>query len=165
MTAFTDYKEFADGPLELPILGKVYRVPEISIPDGMVLAGIVDGSDEDAQKMKGVELWKLLLGPAWDEMIADGVPLAAATRAGLTVLADRQYGRELAQVTWETGADPKAIQPYLDLQAAKQNRAQRRSKSSGGAKKTPPRDSTKVTTSPAMSGDTLTVAESSGPTF
>lgn len=148
MTELTDYNKFAEGPLQFPFNGKTYTVPDVSIPEGIRLAGLIDGSDKDAKKMKGADLWQLLLGKAWDEMVADGVPLDFATRAGLTVLADRQYGRDTAVLTWETGADPKAIQPYLELQAAKNgNRAQRRSSSTGGAKKTQPRASTKVTSS------------------
>lgn len=148
MTELSDYSEFAEGPLRFPINGKVYELPPIGIEDGIVLAGIVSGKNKAAQKMEGVELWKLLLGPLWDEMIADGVPLEAATRVGLTALADRQYGREMAEITWETGADPKALQPYLRKQAAAQgNRATRRSNSTGGAKKTPSRASTKGTKS------------------
>ena len=144
----SDYSKFAAGPLRFPINGKVYELPELGIEDGMVLAGIVSGKDKAALKMAGVELWKLLLGPLWDEMAKDGVPLEAATRAALTALADRQYGRDMAVITWETGSDPKALAPYLDARRKAQgNRATRRSNSTGGAKKTPSQASTKATTS------------------
>jgi hypothetical protein len=148
MAELSDYSKFAEGPLEFPINGKRYVLPEQGIEAGITLAGIVSGKNKAAARMEGVELWKLLLGPLWDEMIADGVPLAAATRAGLTALADHQYGRDVAEITWETGADPKVLEPYLEARAAKTaNRVTRRSNSTGGAKKTPSRASTRATSS------------------
>ncbi|MCU1408462.1 MAG: hypothetical protein JWM23_542 [Microbacteriaceae bacterium] len=148
MTELRDYSAFAEGPLVFPINGKRYELGELGIEAGITLAGIVTGKNKVAARMEGVELWKLLLGPLWDEMIEDGVPLAAATRAGLTALADHQYGRDVAEITWETGADPKVLEPYLEARAAKTaNRATRRSNSTGGAKKTPSRASTRATSS------------------
>lgn len=147
MTELTDYSEFAEGPLEFPINGKRYVLPELGIEEGLELSGIFSGKDKTFRRKEGVELFKLLLGPLWDQMIADGVSLAAATRAGMTALADRQYGREMAKVAWETGADPKALEPYLQERVAAQgNRASRRSRNTGGAKKTPSPASTKATT-------------------
>jgi len=148
MTELRDYSAFAEAPLSFPIMGKTYTVPPLSIPAGIALAGIISGKDKAAAKQEGVELWKMLLGPLWDQMVEDGVPLEAATRVGLTVLADHQYGRDFAEATWEAGADPNKIAAYLHEKAAAQgNRASRRSNSTAGAKKTPPRASTKATTS------------------
>lgn len=146
MTELTDYAEFAEEPLRFPYKGKVYELPELGIEDGLILAGIISGKDKAFAKKQGVELWKTLLGPLWDEMVKDGVPLSFAVRAGLTTLADRQYGRDIAKITWETGADPKALQPYLAKQSLG-NRASRRSSGTGGARKTPRPVSTKATTS------------------
>lgn len=132
MTELREFTEFADGPLVFPYKGKKYVAPEISIPLAMRLNGITNGGQE--QELPVTELWPLLLGPVWDEMIADNVPLALANRAGATMLADFQYGREYAEAMWETGADPKAMTEYMK---ARGNRATRRSKSTGGATKTP----------------------------
>ncbi|WP_350347262.1 hypothetical protein ABIQ69_11535 [Agromyces sp. G08B096] len=129
MTQLREYTEFSDGPLQFPIRGKVYTAPEIDIPTGMRLNGIVEGTAD--QDMNSVELGQLILGPVWDEMIADGVPLAAATRAVSVAMADFLYGREYAQAYWETGNDPKALEKRLAP-----NRASRRSTSTGGARKT-----------------------------
>ena len=144
MTELRDYSAFAVEPLTFPINGKKYTVPPLSIPAGMQLAGIVSGTDKAFQKKEGVELWKLLLGPLWDQMIDDGVPIEAATRAGLTVLADHQYGREIAEATWEAGADPNLLAAYMTNKAAR-NRASRRSTTSATGRKTPTRASTRVT--------------------
>lgn len=148
MTDLRDYSAFAEKPLTFPINGKKYILPPLSIEAGIALADIVSGKDKAFAKKDGVELWKLLLGPLWDEMVADGVPIDAATRAGLTALADHQYGREIAEATWEAGADPNRLAAYMTQKAAALgNRASRRSSGTGGARKTPPQASTKATSS------------------
>lgn len=148
----SDYEKFAEGPLRFPYKGKTYEVPELGIEDGIYLAGVISGRDRSFAKKEGVELWKLLCGSMWDEMVADKVPLAFATRVALAVLADRTSGREVAKIAWETGADPKALAPYLaELNAKTGNRASRRSNSTAGAKKTQKPVSTKATKSPAKS--------------
>ncbi|MFB2596597.1 hypothetical protein ACEXQE_02280 [Herbiconiux sp. P17] len=113
MTELKSFEEVSDGPLAFPIKGKKY-VHTLSIEAGVALAGVLSGRDKAFQKKEGVELWKLLLGPLWEEMIADGVTLEAATRAGVTALADAQYGRRFAEATWELGADPETIAKYLE---------------------------------------------------
>ncbi|MDQ0894424.1 DUF7426 family protein [Agromyces ramosus] len=133
MTQLREYNEFADGPLEFPIGGKVYTAPEVSIPLGLRLNNIATGEAE--QDLPAVELYKLLLGPVWDEMIADGVPLNAAMRAGMVAMNDFQYGREYAVATWEAGLNPKAAAELMASQHG--NRASRRSKSTAAARKTP----------------------------
>jgi hypothetical protein len=145
--ALSAYEEFDEPPLEFPIGGKTYVLPEYSIPAGLKLSDIISGKDKDGEQLAGEALWRLLLGPLWDEMIADGVPLRAATRAGITALADYQYGREFAEATWEAGVDPKVLAAYMDQPTP--NRAQRRSKSTAAATTTKPRASTSGTkTSP-----------------
>lgn len=142
-TEMRDYAEFSQGPLVFPIRGKRYEAPEVGIELGIRLAGMQNGTSE--QDLPMLELYKLVLGPAWDQMVADGVPLDAAMRAGMVAIADRMYGREYALASWEAGLDPKAV---AELMTPPGNRASRRSKSTGAARKTPPRASTTGTTSP-----------------
>jgi len=135
MTQLREYEEFAAGPLEFPIRGKVYTAPEVDIPTGLRLNGIATGETE--QDLPTVDLYRLLLGPVWEQMLTDGVPLDAAMRAGLTAMNDFLYGREYAIASWEAGLDPKAATEILQAnQAAEGNRASRRSKSTGAARKT-----------------------------
>ena len=142
--ALKPFEEFIADPLEFPIGGKVYRLEPYDIPTGLKLTAIVAGQDEEFKSQPTVELYKLLLGSLWDQMLTDGVPLAAASRAGMTALADFQYNRTFAEAAWEKGEDPKAIAAYLVKNLP---RAQRRSQSTGGANSTPRRASTKATTS------------------
>lgn len=140
MSKFEDYNKLAD-PLKLPINGKMYTIPEVGAADGIKFTTSV--GEEDTAALSDEEFFTMFLGPAYAEMVADNVPGPAIIRAAMTALADFQRGRATAEVMWATGGDPKAVEQYLTP-----NRASRRSTSTGGAKKTPSRASTKVTTSP-----------------
>jgi hypothetical protein len=144
--ALSAYESFANGPLVFPIGGKNYTLKPVTIPNGRILAGLINGTDKKLSAAPAEELWKLVLGDLWDEFIEDGVPLHAATRAGLTALAEHQYGRPSAEAAWEAGADPKALKEYIESRMPT-NRVQRLSSSTAGAKKTPSPVSTKTTTS------------------
>lgn len=56
---------------------------------------------------------KELLGPLYDEMVADGVPFEALVLAGQTATHDFLYGREAAEAYWNSGGDPKAVAETL----------------------------------------------------
>lgn len=144
MTELREFTEFSDGPLVFPIRGKRYVAPEVDIPTGLRLSGITTGAAE--QDLPAADLYKLILGPVWDEMIADGVPLDAAMRAGLVAVNDFMYGREYAVASWEAGLDPKAATELLARTQG--NRASRRSNRTGAAKRTPSPARTSGTSSP-----------------
>jgi hypothetical protein len=147
--ALSEYQTFATPPLAFPINGKTYALEPLGIAAGLRLAEAITGQDDELNDLKGSALWQLVLGAVWDQMIADGVPLEAATRAGLAALADHQQGRAFAEVIWETGADPKALEKYLTAKAP--NRAARRSRSTAAASTTKRRASTSSTkTSPTQ---------------
>jgi len=144
--ALSEYTTFATPPLAFPINGKTYTLAPLGIEAGIRLAAAIVGKDDELNDLSGSALWRLVLGTVWDDMIADGVPLEAATRAGLAALADHQQGRAFAEVIWETGADPKALEKYLTEQLTP-NRATRRSPSTAKATTTRKPVSTSGTTS------------------
>lgn len=116
MTEMRDWDEFSDGPLVFPYKGKKYTAPEISIDLGMRLNAILnEGAEAD---LPVAELWPVLLGDAWSQMVADSVPLVVANRAGATMLADFQFGREYATAMWETGGDPALAAELMTKRAA-----------------------------------------------
>jgi hypothetical protein len=133
--ALSAYETFTNDPLVFPIGGKKYTLKPVSIPNGRILANLISGRDKKLSAAPGEVLWKLVLGDLWDEFEKDGVPSAAATRAGLAALAEFQYGRDAAEAAWEAGADPKALAAYMETKFPT-NRAQRRSTSTAAAKKT-----------------------------
>jgi hypothetical protein len=133
--ALSAYEKFAAEPLVFPYGGKKYVLKPVNIPNGRTLAKIIEGKDKKLSAQPAEEVWKLALGELWDEFIADDVPLSFAVRAGLTALAEIQYGRETAEAAWEAGGDPKALEEYMTKKYTP-NRASRRSTSTAAAKKT-----------------------------
>lgn len=135
------YEDLVADPLVFPIGGKLYTPAPLGIQAGLRLAGVIKGDDDSLKDAPMTDLWKLVMGGLWDEMVADNVPAEAVARVGMTVLADHQYGRATAVAMWETGADPEA----LAARAAANQVTSRPSKSSATARKTPSRVSTKTT--------------------
>jgi hypothetical protein len=106
---FKDYNELVE-PLELPINGKVYRIPPIGLEAGIRLAAATAPDAPAEDRLSDEEAFPLALGTALDEMRADHVTPAAINRAFLATMADWKRDRATAQIIWEVGADPKAIQ-------------------------------------------------------
>lgn len=112
------YEEFAPEPLAFPIGSKLYVLPPLDYRLGLRLQQILAGDDDSLNDAKGEDLFQLVLGPLWDEMKADGVPLEAMQRAGFVALADYQYGRAMAEKVWENGLDPEALAAALTAAAS-----------------------------------------------
>lgn len=140
--ALKAYEELAAEPLVFPVGGKFYTHSPIGVVAGMRLAGVLTGVDSTLNELPAQELWKLVLGSLWDEMLADDVPAEAVARAGMAALADFQYGRATAEAMWETGDSPEA----LAARVAANSKASKRSTSSGAAGKTRSRASMSGTT-------------------
>lgn len=139
--ALKAYEELVAEPLVFPIGGKLYAHKAIGIAAGMRLAGVLTGDDKSLNELPAQELWKLVLGPLWDQMVADDVPAEAVARAGMAALGDFQYGRDTAVAMWESGDSPEA----LAARVAANRKGSKPSKSTAGAGKTPSRASTNGT--------------------
>jgi hypothetical protein len=114
--AFKDLEQFIE-PLILPIRGKEYRIPALGSLDGIKLSEHLANPAESP--MTNVEFQKFMLGDVYDEMLADNLPPGYIARAALTALADIQGSRGAAEVMWETGGNPKAVQEWtIAAQAA-----------------------------------------------
>lgn len=138
-----EFEAFASEPLAFPVGGKLYTLAPIGIRAGMRLAGIVAGRDKSIENEPAEELWKIVLGDVWDQMLEDDCPAEAVARAGMAALADHQYGRAVAEAMWESGDSPEAL--------AARVAASKSTRSTGGANATRSRASTKATTSPKVS--------------
>jgi hypothetical protein len=119
--AFRSLEEI-NGPIVLPIRGKEYTLPAVSLNDGLKLHGILSGENQDELFE---ELYRILLGDAWHQMADDKVPAPVIDRVFYTALADFRTGREAAEDIWENGL-PKgysemvtvAVQKAMTLQGA-----------------------------------------------
>jgi hypothetical protein len=127
------------GPLVVPIRGKEYTLPRVSLPDGIRLTM--------ALRNEGTVLWAdlipMLLGDAYTEMMEDKIPPAMIDRVLWTALADFQNGRESAEAVWENGV-PKAV--LQELMTAVSQPA--KPTSTGAESTTPPPAFTNGTTGP-----------------
>lgn len=101
--AFRDLTDIL-GPITLPIRGKNYTLPEISLEDGLRMHSAA--ANNTALPLS--DLLRIILGDAQEQMRTDGVPLATIDRALWTGVADFQNGRETAEAVWEHGV-PKEI--------------------------------------------------------
>lgn len=143
MAKFADYNEVVEK-LELPINGKTYIIPPVTVQGGARWVEAQSG-EEDVQPLTNDEFMHIFLGAAYDDMVTDEVPEKAINRAAQTALANHTAGMEVAEIMWTTGGYPKAIQAYVKAHAP--NRASRRSKSTGAATATRSRASTSGTSS------------------
>jgi hypothetical protein len=103
------WEDVAPEPLEFPIGGKRYRVPDLDYRAMLTMQKIRAGESTEYDNAPAEVTWRLVMGSAWDEMIADNVPAEAIGRAGLATLAYFEQGIETAEAIWESGVDPKAL--------------------------------------------------------
>ncbi|PSK95767.1 hypothetical protein CLV30_12819 [Haloactinopolyspora alba] len=118
MTEFPDVSEFLAPDLVLPYRGKKYRVPAPPAKAGMriqaywslgvaVHAGATPREDQ-AKALLGDDeeagFYQDTLGPAYEEMVEDGVPLPVLRHAAITALFDVVHGRQAAQDYWTSPA-------------------------------------------------------------
>lgn len=135
--ALKDFSTFLNE-LELPIMGKTYRIPAVSAELGVKLVllneqaaevlRIMDANQEAAEAAEKAgkpapepepfpdyeieenpSTPEALLGDVYDEMVADGVPYRAIRLASETAQFDFLYGREAAEAFWNSEGDPKAV--------------------------------------------------------
>ena len=82
---FEALNELLDEVIELPVLGKTYRIVSPSAKDGLRVEQITNvaiqmaggGKDINTEVLDDKEerdLFQLCLGPVYDEMLADGIP-------------------------------------------------------------------------------------------
>jgi len=92
------------GPLIVPVRGKEYTLPAVTLSDGLKLhASRNNGSPLDAG-----ELYRIILGDTHEQMLTDNVPGDVIDRVFLTAYTDFTSGRDSAEEVWENGL-PKAL--------------------------------------------------------
>lgn len=138
---FEDLDQLVE-PLALPIRGKTYTLPKVSVDDGILLRSVFDGKP-DPSLTDGV-VNRILLGDTLAEMVADGVSDEWVGRVLLTAMADLKSGRFQAELMWRTGGDPKALDQVVKS-LAPNRKARRASTSTGAAGTTKPQASTNGT--------------------
>lgn len=139
--AFKDLRTFLDGPLELPVGGKVYIVPQLSAEAGLELQE--QQKLPEKEQTQGLDSWRPLLTDAiFDEMVADGLTQQEIIRCALTVRVDSLFSRAAAEEFFGLGEIPKALVKAAEAVAG---RANRRATRTAGASTTTGRGTTSST--------------------
>ncbi|WP_242908669.1 DUF7426 family protein [Actinomadura terrae] len=157
MAEFEDIDEVFDSSLTLPINGKKYRIPPVSGLDGLWAQRVVEeirkaknGGDVDAGKLNDGDerlLYQRMLGPVFEEMLADGVKWDRISHAGMTMFLWTTATHDDAESYWKAGGD---IPEALGSAESTPNRASRRA--SAAAERTTKRQvSTSGTRAPKTS--------------
>lgn len=148
---FGEVEELLDDALELPVEGKVYRIPSPSAEDGLKIQAFVarftrladSGEDTDTEVADDAEEIRLIetcLGPAHEEMVANGVSWSWRRHAGLTAMWWVVSGPEFAERFWKAAGDPSRMAPNRETR-----RAAAKKSGSAAASKTRSRGSTSGT--------------------
>lgn len=147
---FEALDELFDDSLTLPVQGKTYTIPSPSAGDGLKVQRITGiaarmmaaGEDAETELLdddEEADLLALCLGPAFEELQADGVSWAWIKHIGLTAMFWITSDLETAERYWAAAGDPEALAPNREARrAAKKN-------GSAAASKTPRRGSTSGT--------------------
>jgi hypothetical protein len=119
--AFEALGDLLDESLRLPIDGRTYTIPAPSAQTGLRVQAIVQvaataagGGEVDEQALGDaaeMDLYRDLLGPAYDDMLADNVSWPALKHAARTVIVWIVQDVEAAERVWASGGDPSLLAP------------------------------------------------------
>ncbi|KAB7834067.1 DUF7426 family protein [Streptomyces mobaraensis] len=144
--AFEALGELLDESLHLPVGDRTYTIPAPSAEVGLRVQAIVhaaaaaaDGGKVDDEVLADAaehDLYRDVLGSAYDEMVSGGVSWPALKHAAITGMVWIAQDKDAAARYWSTGGDPSRMAP---------NRETRRAAQSGAASSIPSRGSTSGT--------------------
>ena len=121
--SFRDLDEFLDPTLKLPIRGKTYVVQSVDAKTGLwcqrmmhvavtAVAGLsmseADAASLDLDDHQELDLYQRVLGDAYDEMVADGLPWEWIKHAGTTAFMWAAGNREQAESFWASPGKARA---------------------------------------------------------
>lgn len=144
---FDSLNELLDETIDLPILGKVYKIQSPSSKDGLKVEKITNIAIQMANGGKNVntevlnddeerDLFQLCLGATYQELLEDGVPWVWLRHAALTAMMWISTGMSAAEKYWASAGNPETQAP---------NRAARRATGSAAVNSTKRRGSTNGT--------------------
>lgn len=149
---FEEIDERYNTTIDLPIKGKTYSIESVDAETGlwaqrmMSAAGLVEQAEESGKDITSeeiaslrlddkqeIDLYRRLMGEAYDQMLADKVPWEWVKLAGTTTLIWCVSTRDEAEKFWNAGGSPEAKRPEPQDRKAPARKA--RQGSTGG--KTP----------------------------
>jgi hypothetical protein len=165
---FQDLSEFLEPWLDLPIRGKKYRVDAVDAETGIYCQHVVELgaqlrmgaelTEADVAKLKlnddqEQDFHRRVLGDAYDEMVADGIPWEYLKRASRTAFMWTVQDREAAEQYWGRGdASPEPQRPTPQDHKAPAKKKSARPGSPAGKKKTSARQAPSAGASSSPTG-------------
>ncbi|MEU1883432.1 hypothetical protein ABZ470_39515 [Streptosporangium sp. NPDC020072] len=126
MAKFKDLDDFFDDSLPLPVGGKTYRIPPPSAEVGLYCqrlaeAGVAAASGKDVSEANlddanELELYGKVLGPVYDQLVADGVSWPRIKHVAVTAFLWIVGNDDAAAAFWEQG--PEAAAPAKTVRKA-----------------------------------------------
>ncbi|MEF3114485.1 hypothetical protein [Streptomyces chrestomyceticus] len=148
--AFEALGELLDDSLRLPVGNRTYTVPAPSAEVGLRTQALInaaavaaDGGAVDEQVLSDAaerDLYRDVLGPAHDQMVADGVSWPALKHCAITAMVWIAQDKAAAERFWHSAGDPSRLAP---------NRQARRSRSGGANSTKRPGSTSGTSTRPA----------------
>lgn len=142
--AMRDLDELIDDSLKLPVSGVTYVIPGPDAKTALWCLAVADAAREGVASASTVldddderTMYQRILGPAYDQMMTNGVSLSKIAFCGQTAFIWITNGIVAAETFWETGGKASTL-----------NRAARRSTRMAGASETNAPGSTSGTKSP-----------------
>ncbi|MFD7072316.1 hypothetical protein ACFV97_34355 [Streptomyces sp. NPDC059913] len=127
---FQALDELLDETIELPVDGRLYTILAPSAEIGLRVQALInaaavaaDGGKVDEQVLGDAaerDLYRDVLGPTQDQMIADGVKWPTLKHCAITAMVWIAQDKTAAERFWNAAGDPSRLAP---------NRAARRSRS------------------------------------
>lgn len=153
--SFADLDEFFDDSLRLPVGGKVYVIASVDAETGLwcqrmmiSAADVATGgqlSEDDIEDLvldddQERDMYKRVLGPVYDQLIADGVSWERLKHVGTTAFMWAAGNKQNAEEFWVSGGDvagePLRPEPQ-DHKAPAKKASKGRPASRGGSTKRP----------------------------
>lgn len=102
MEDLSDLSEFLDVPvLTLPVHGKKYVVKSASGEDWLRLQAIED--DRATSSVSAMDMFKLALGPTFDELVKAGLSKPEIEYCGTTAFFWQMGREDMAEAFWRSG--------------------------------------------------------------
>lgn len=138
---FADFESFDEPSIRLPYKGTEYELRPVDAQFALWIESAAAGAKTPLKDMSDEDQLRRLIGPSYDDMLADGVSAKFFARAQQVAMTELKAGRKAAEMVWRTGVDPELIAAAVAAAQAEE------SNSTGEDGKTPTPASTSGTTS------------------
>jgi hypothetical protein len=144
-------------PLVLPVGDKEYIVEPVEYDTGLMLIAVFNGqSTEITSESPDEDLFRIVMGDAWQQMRDDKCPYPVMLRAGaaasrfqsmLIAGADNDIALAAAEAIWESGIDPELMAALVAAANLSNSKDSKPSTNTASGSRTPRPASTRTTTS------------------